>query len=388
MNDKARLMQEYRAALCTYLKCNQTSDLLAIRGMGNRMVLAGLPVLEFVVFHEHIIMGEVLLVLSISQRAAAIKRAAVFFSSALVTPRPSVRGSTQRIARLNHAAIAMLSQRAVESSLENAALKQNIYDCKAAEAALLASEQRNVLLLAKSHIQQGQMRSLSRDVLAAQENERKQISRELHDVIAQTLAGINVRLAALKQEAVLDARGIDHKIAYAQRLVSKAVDIVHRYARKLRPVALDDLGLIPALHIYLKRMRARTGLHIKLKACAEVEGLNLVKRTVLFRVAQEALIIVSRHAQAENVMVGISANSGGFCMEIQDDGRSFDPDQALSSLRRGHLGIIGMRERVEMVGGSFKIISAQGKGTLVIASLQSARGVKGRKAQLPLGGRQ
>lgn len=385
MNEKARLTRRYRSALCAYLKRNRPADLETIRGMGSHMVSAGLPVLEFAKIHEQVMVGKVLSGMPIGMRAAVIKQAAIFFSSALIAPKPSSRGSTQRIVRLNNATIAILSQRSVECALENTGLKQEVDKCKEVEEALIDSEKKNMLLLQRSNIQQAQMRRLSRDVLVAQENERKEISRELHDVIAQTLAGINIRLTTLKREAELNTKGIDHKIAYAQRLVSKAVDIVHRYARKLRPVALDDLGLIPALHSYLKNMRARTGIHIKMNACTAVEGLNIVKRTVFFRVAQEALTNISRHAHAANVRVGISSISGGFRMEIQDDGRSFDPQRVMLSLRKGHLGIIGMRERMEMVGGSLEIISSQGKGTLVIAKIQSGNGVMAMKSR-PLHG--
>ena len=355
--------------------------------MGSHMISAGLSVLEFAEIHEHIIIDKVLPNLSIDTQAATIKQAAIFFSSALHTPKPSVRGSTQRITRSNNATVAMLSQRSTEFSIENSKLKQEINNCKINELALVDGEKRIVFLLERSRVQEAQMRQLSRDVLAAQENERKEISRDLHDVIAQTLAGINIRLAALKREAELNAKGIDHKITHAQQMVSKAVDIVHRYARKLRPEVLDDLGLIPALDCYLRTMRARTGIHIKMKACADVEGLNLAKRTVLFRVAQEALTNISRHAHAENISVDISSVSGGFRMDIQDDGRSFDPQRVMLSSRKGHLGIIGMRERLEMVGGSFEIVSSQGKGTLVIAKIQAGKGATRRITNNLNGGR-
>jgi signal transduction histidine kinase len=86
---------------------------------------------------------------------------------------------------------------------------------------------------------------------AAQEEERKMISRELHDQIAQTLTGINIRLATLKAEAMVNVKGLQKKITRTQRMVEKSVDIVHRFARELRPTVLDDLGLIPALHSYM-----------------------------------------------------------------------------------------------------------------------------------------
>ena len=102
----------------------------------------------------------------------------------------------------------------------------------------------NNRLLEQSRLQQCQMRLLSHRLLSAQEDERKRISRELHDVIAQTLTGINVQLTTLKMEATASCKGISRKILRVQRLVEKSVDIVHQFARELRPPVLDDLGLL------------------------------------------------------------------------------------------------------------------------------------------------
>ena len=171
------------------------------------------------------------------------------------------------------------------------------------EESLRKSEQHYSQLLEQSRQMQEQLRLLSRQVLSAQEEERKKISRELHDVIAQTLTGINVRLAALKKQATINTRGLERSIARTQRLVQQSVDIVHQFARELRPTVLDDLGLIPALHTFMKHFRAETGIQVSLSAFAAVEQLNGDKRTVLYRVAQEALTNVARHAQASQAEV-------------------------------------------------------------------------------------
>ena len=126
------------------------------------------------------------------------------------------------------------------------------------------------MLEQSDHLQE-QLRRLSRQILSAQEEERKKISRELHDVIAQTLTGINVRLATLKKEAAVNTKGLDRNIARTQRLVEKSVNIVHRFARELRPAVLDDLGLIPALHSFMKSFREQTGIQVSLTAFAGVE---------------------------------------------------------------------------------------------------------------------
>jgi signal transduction histidine kinase len=218
------------------------------------------------------------------------------------------------------------------------------------------------------HLQE-QLRRLSRQILSAQEDERKRISRELHDVIAQTLTGINIRLATLKKEALLSTKGLDRNIARTQRLVEKSVDIVHQFARELRPAVLDDLGLIPALHSFVKLFSQRTRIHVHLRAFAGVEQLNSGQRTILYRVAQEALTNVSRHAQANRVEIDIQKQVGGVSMKISDNGKSFQVEKTLNASGRKRLGLLGMKERVDMVGGRFDIESIPGKGTTVTAQI-------------------
>ena len=132
---------------------------------------------------------------------------------------------------------------------------------------------------------------------------------------------------------------------------------------------LDDLGLIPALHAYSKSLAARKKIKIQLTAFDGVEALGGAKRTVLFRVAQEALTNVARHAHASQVRMSISEISGAVRMEISDNGKSFHIGKALLAKNPKRLGLIGMKVRVEMVGGSLTIESAPGKGTTVRAEI-------------------
>lgn len=221
---------------------------------------------------------------------------------------------------------------------------------------------------------QGQLRHLAHQLLRAQEEERKEISRELHDQIAQTLTGINVYLATLAKEAALNTRSLKQNISRTQRLVEKSVDIVHRLALELRPTLLDDLGLIPALHSFMKDFTKRPGIHIRFSAPAGLQRLDGAKRTVLYRVAQSALTNVAQHAQASQVKVSMRKLRSGVRMEIHDAGKSFDVERVLYAKRRQRLGLLGMRERVEMVGGSFSIESASGKGTTIHAQIPRANG--------------
>lgn len=238
------------------------------------------------------------------------------------------------------------------------------------ERALRNSERRHLQSLAESRILQEQLRLLSHEVLKAQEDERRRVSRDLHDVIAQTLTGISLRLANLKTESTDSSpRAFGLKLAQTQRLVLKSVNLVHGFARDLRPAVLDDLGLIPALHSLLKSVAARTGLGTRLTAHAGAEKFDIDRRTVLFRVAQEALTNVVRHAHATRVEVVIAKTPDGFCMTVKDDGQSFSAEDVLRTGGGQHLGLLGMRERLEMVAGRFTIESSPGKGTVITADL-------------------
>jgi signal transduction histidine kinase len=157
-------------------------------------------------------------------------------------------------------------------------------------------------------------------------------------------------------------------------MVEKSVDIVHRFARELRPTVLDDLGLIPALHSYMKGFTRRTGIHIHFTtfSSSKIEQLNNATRTVFYRVAQEALTNVARHAQASRVEVNFEKLPNAICLKIKDNGKSFQAQRVLHSKRNTRLGLIGMRERLEMVGGSFSVESAPGKGTTVRAQIPLA----------------
>jgi len=248
-------------------------------------------------------------------------------------------------------------------------LKQEVAQRKVTEEALRKSEKHYGQLLLQSRRMQEQLRFLSRQLLLAHEEERKKISRELHDVIAQNLTGINVRLAALKKDAALNTTGLERSIGRTQKLVERSVNIVHRFARELRPTVLDDLGLIPALRAFLKSFTKQTGIRVNLSAFAEVEQVNGDKRTVLYRVAQEGLTNVARHAQASRVELNIRHLDGAICMSITDNGKGFRERRVLHAKKGQRLGLLGMRERLEMVGGNFTVSSQPGKGTTLLAHI-------------------
>ena len=372
------LAQRYVAALRKHLKqgpqavppCGTATRL------GRRAMALGLETLDLARFHEQALITLVLPAYSPGTREVMVRRAGKFFAEA-ITPIEKTHHTAQedndQLVQLNQSLI----QRSVDLIASNRQLQLEILQRKSVEASLRKSEHHYSELLEQSRHMQEQLRLLSRQLLSAQEEERKMISRELHDQIAQTLTGINIRLASLKTESTLNNKGLQKKITSTQRLVEKSVDIVHRFARELRPTVLDDLGLIPALHSFMKSFAKRTGVRVHLTAFATVERLDTAKRTVLFRIAQEALTNVARHAQASRVEVSIQKLPDCICMKIKDDGKSFNVERTLHANGGKRLGLLGMRERLEMVGGKFVVESSPGKGTTINAQLPLDKAARG-----------
>lgn len=271
--------------------------------------------------------------------------------------------------RLRRQLAAESKSRLSDTSTLRRQLKREIARRTSCEARLELGARHYRHLLAQSQRTQEQSRRLARQLILDQEEERKEISRDLHDDVAQILAGINVQLAGLRESAAINDRELRRRIAQAQRLVGQSVEAVHRFARELRPALLDDLGLIPALRSFIRSMPSRDGLRIEFDAFRTVEDIGATERTVLYRVAQEALTNVVRHAHAHVATVRITKQIGRVCLAIHDDGRSFQAERALASRSNHRLGLVGMRERVEMVGGTFTIDSTPGRGTTVRADI-------------------
>ncbi len=371
----ANLSRRYQAALLRHLQQRPRGSLRAADGLGREALDLGLETLDLARVHEQALVALMAPSRAFGAKDGVIKQAQMFFVEALTriekTHRAALEGNV-RLSQLN----GRLRRRTGELAAANRRLKKGILRRQAVEKALKESEQHYSLLLKQSQHMQEQLRRLSREILSAQEEERRRISRDLHDEVGQVLTGINLHLATLKKEATTNTQDLTRKITRTQRLVVKSLNIVHQFAGQLRPAALDDLGLVPALHSYVKGFAKRTGLAIHFTSFTrgKTEQLNSAKRTVLYRVAQEALINVAKHAQASLVKVRIQKLRHVICMEVKDDGKSFDVQRVLSAKRNKGLGLLGMRERVEMVGGRFTVESAPGKGTTIRAEIPFANG--------------
>ncbi len=362
------MSRRYQSELRNHLRNGSRPFSRRAEGLGKRALSEGLGTLDLANIH-----GQALLALtsgnaSAAARDNAVKRAGVFFLDVLSPLEKTSRAMVEYVTRLKETNKS-LKERSTELIAANRSLKKEVVQRKQAEQALRRSEQNQRNMLGEARRMQRRLRHLSHQVLSAQEAERKEISRELHDEIVQTLTGINVQLASLKIESGVSKESFSKNITYTQQLVEESVNIVHRFARDLRPTLLDDLGLIPALHAFMKIFIERTGIQVRFTTFAGVEKLSNDKRTVLYRVAQAALNNIAQHAEATKASVAIKELPSTVLMEIKDDGVSFDVEHVLDSRRNKRLGLIGMRERTEMVGGTFKVESKLGHGTTISAML-------------------
>ncbi len=224
----ARMSQSYVAALRKYLREGLRASLRPALGVGHRAVAYGLETLELARIHERAL---VLLELA-GQKSGLLKRAEVFFSEALtpiVETHRAARESRTQLNRLNQT----LSQRTLELAVTNRQLQRGIVRRKSVESALKQSGRHYTRLLKDSLQLQEGLRQLTHEVLAAQENDRAKLSRDLQDEIAQTLLGINVRLLSLRQEARTNTKGLRNEISSTQRLVLKSAKSVRRVARDI-----------------------------------------------------------------------------------------------------------------------------------------------------------
>jgi signal transduction histidine kinase len=200
-------------------------------------------------------------------------------------------------------------------------------------------------------------------VTAAQEEERQRIARELHDGLGPALASLNIRLLTVRKLLERDGHPIAGEIEELAEQTQASMRDIRRLIHDLRPVALDELGLVPALREHLARCEHEHGLAIRF-VVDEGKRLPAPVETTLFRIVQEAVNNVLRHAQAQHVQVILTRDDDHVQVHVADDGQGFDVQRPRSGV---HIGLWSMRERVEQLGGRFEVRSAPGQGTTVTA---------------------
>jgi signal transduction histidine kinase len=206
-------------------------------------------------------------------------------------------------------------------------------------------------------------RDALRRAVQAQEVERRRLARELHDETGQALTSILLGLSAVERAGSLDeARAA---VGELRDLVVETLQEVRALAVELRPSALDDFGLEPALRRLGQSIRETRSLDVQVETMLDGSRLPEDVETAVYRIVQEALTNVVKHARAERVSIVLTRTSDGVLVVIEDDGHGFETDE----IRRGGLGLTGMRERVDLLEGKLEIESARGAGTTLIVEL-------------------
>jgi signal transduction histidine kinase len=223
----------------------------------------------------------------------------------------------------------------------------------------------NKLVLERDRAQAVQRRiALSRKILAAQEEERARVSRELHDELGQILTALHFELDLLGQPQTAAAGGLADGLRKADQVVVEAISELRRICRGLRPPLLDDLGVVPAMKSLVAEFESRIGIAVRMETDVDEDRRVIPTENAVcaFRVLQEALNNIARHSGAEHVTICLTEEGHDLVLQVQDDGRGFDLDGP--EVVRGY-GLQGMRERADLVDGALEVWSAPRQGTRI-----------------------
>jgi PAS domain S-box-containing protein len=242
--------------------------------------------------------------------------------------------------------------------------------CEVADSVAIAIQQAR--LNEQISVGRERLRSLTRRLVAHQEIERRQIAQELHDQVGQTLTALNISLSIARTQLSAEAIAkVGARLDESTRLIEETMARIRDVMATLRPAVLDDYGLAAALHWYTQQFSERTGLEVTLQVDQATATLRLAPEieTALFRTTQEALTNVVKHARVGRAAVALKTDRRALRLIVVDRGVGFDPAEPQAADERRGLGLIGMRERVEAVGGRLRLESAPGQGTLIVAEV-------------------
>ena len=229
-----------------------------------------------------------------------------------------------------------------------------------------------VLLVDDHSLVRAGIHSLLQGMREVQEEERRRLARDLHDDVGQALTALKIQLESL-------ARAGGTRVEDCVDTVQHTLERVRQLSLSLRPPQLDDLGLAAALRSHLDRQARVAGLQAHFETEDAPQELAPDTETACFRVAQEAINNVLRHARARNLWVRLFTAGGRLAISVRDDGRGFELEKVRErSANGGSLGLIGMEERMALAGGSFELRSSPGQGTILLATFPPAASSKER----------
>lgn len=225
-----------------------------------------------------------------------------------------------------------------------------------------------------------ELHALSGRAIYAQEEERKSIARSLHDDTGQALTMLIISLDQLEAHLPAQHGDLIHDVQAARQLAANALAELRRIVFGLRPAILDDLGLVPAIRWYARSNLEAAGIHFEVHAPEPMPELPPQVSITLFRISQEAVNNILRHAAARSVHIRISMQARSICLDIKDDGRGFDMQAASDeALHSHHLGLLGLRERAELLGGEILLDSTPGRGTCLQVCLPLSSTIRGNE---------
>ena len=210
-------------------------------------------------------------------------------------------------------------------------------------------------------------------IISAQEGERKRIARELHDEAGQALSTVIMNLGMIEETPVLNTEAVRERVRQVRAITIQALGEIRKLILDLRPTLLDDLGLIPALHWYARNHSQRSGIETHLEVAGFDNHSNQLPfrvETTLFRIVQEALTNVAKHAEAKKITLCVTRKDDAVSVEIHDDGKGFPTNGSLKSMdMTHHLGLLGIQERVALLDGTFSVESQPAKGTSLFVQI-------------------
>jgi PAS domain S-box-containing protein len=228
----------------------------------------------------------------------------------------------------------------------------------------------NARLYEAVRVQHEQLRDLTYRLGEAEESERRELARELHDKVGQNLTALGISLNILKAQLSQDEHGqVRSRLDDCLDLIGETTARIRDVMVELRPSVLDDYGLLSALRWFGAQFSSRTGIQVKVEGDETMERLGVSAENALFRIAQEALTNVAKHAEASQATINLGAEDGYACLEISDNGKGFNKEKTSAERDVGTWGLRAMHERALRAGGRFRIESRIGKGTRVVVEV-------------------
>lgn len=225
-----------------------------------------------------------------------------------------------------------------------------------------SKEMRSNALVKELHDSRKRVEMLLSQVVIAEEHERKRIAAEVHDTLAQSLVSALVRVQTCQSMMAKNEPGVEAELESLRKLMADIIKESRQIIFNLRPSTLDDLGLVPTIEHYLKKFETETGIRTSMAVEYVEQKLSPPVETALYRIVQESLNNIKKHAGATTIQVHLKTNNGKLSMVISDNGKGFDPASAAPVQNGESVGILGMRERVDLLGGELKYDNLEGSG--------------------------